>query len=241
MQTKTVNTIVREALLKKEYSLHSYLPFLHHALMCLDELALKVNLGENIKHSKLTINSYNRAVLSGSVAQVIKVYGLYGDREKEFMYNPNLTLNYNLSGNDKIAFEEDKSTMPGYDKGTSSSIVSQTASSQLPTIFYPDNNVKFEYNIDKVNSELVLGLGHGCSEVYITYLTNSVSKTSANLVDINVVPVIHSYISFAIAENDGSPQSKVAILKDDYINKKRMLPGMLSPLNYSQIFQILRS
>jgi hypothetical protein len=239
MQTKTINIIVRESLLNKGYPIHYYLPFLHHAKVCLENLSLDHNFGLNVKELIYDVSSYDRVEISNDCIDIISVFGIYGGEMRTFLRNTKLTKIYNEISTVKYPWTETTNTLPEYSDLSSSSVLANTASSELPTVFFPSGGGKYEYNVDYENSEVILKPGHGLSTVYMRYLSSVVSTSAANLVNLYAVPVIHAYIEWMMAKSDGSPQSKVALLEDAYYNQKRILRGRMNPLSIEEMYKIL--
>jgi len=239
MQTKTINIVVRESLLNKGYPIHYYLPFLHHAKTCLENLALDHNFGSNVKEVKYDITSYDRVTLTSACIDVIGVFGLYGGEMKTFLRNSKLTKVYNEISAVKYPWDEAGSTLPEYSDMNTSSILGNTSAYDLPTVFFPSGSGTYEYNVDLENSEVILKPGHGLTSVYVRWLAGAVSVSAVNVVHPNAVPTIHSYIEWMVAKSDGSPQSKVALLDDAYYNQKRILRGRMNPLSIEEMYKIL--
>ena len=86
MKTKSINIIVRDALLDNGLPLHYYTRYLHHALRITDELSMDFNLG-NIKVVELDVTSYQRAVLPNDfidfILEKFDAAGDYGSVSKE--------------------------------------------------------------------------------------------------------------------------------------------------------------
>jgi hypothetical protein len=241
MQTNTLNSIVREALLDRQLSLHYYLPFLHHGLRCLRTLSESYDFGGNVKEEKLTLNSYDRIGIPATAIDVIDIFGLYGDQRKQFTYNGGLTNIYNLDGATKISYVEKVSTMPEYIGDPGSLPLEQTGHSEYPTIFYPSSDHKYEYNIDNENSEIVIKVDHGLTDIYVRYLASGVSTSSANLVHPYAIDSLLAFMDWKFSTTDGSPQSKVYELKQHYADERRNLAAKMNPLSIQQIAEILKN
>lgn len=240
MQTKTINEVVRDYLIKKELPLHYYVTSLNRALYCLNELSFDFNFGPNVKEVSATITEYDRVSIPGTAVDVIGVYGLLGGRILPFTHNPSLTTIYNLEGVDKVPYPEDESNLPDASYKNNSIPKLQTYSTERPQVFnFGNNSNKYDYNIDIENSEIVLDPRHGLTKVYIRYLSESVSKTAANVILHEFEPVIVAYMEHETAKVDGSPQSKVALLKRDFYNSKSVLKGRVNPLSMEDILKVL--
>jgi hypothetical protein len=239
MQTKTINIVVRESLLNKGYPIHYYMPFLHHAKTCLEQLSFDHNFGGNVKEVEYDITSYDRVTLTSACIDVIGVFGLYGGEMRTFLRNSKLTKVYNEVSAVKYPWTETSNTLPEYSDLNTSSVLANTSSSELPTVFFPSGGGTYEYNVDLENSEVILKPGHGLESVYVRFLATGVSTSAVNVVHPYAVPTIQSYIEWMMAKSDGSPQSKVALLEDAYYNQKRVLRSRMNPLSIEEMYKIL--
>ena len=240
MQTKTVDVLVREALVAMGYSIHYYLPLLHHALRGLESLSQDLDFGSNVKEVSLDIDSANRATIPPDAVDIIGVYGRYGDKLKSFHFSDRIPFTPNTNDSGNIPYLEEDSTMPEFQDVKSSRPMPFTSTNDLPTVIYPSDDYQYEYNVDVVNSKLILGNGHLVSKVFLRYLTSNVSTTSANVIHPYVVDAIHAYVEYMYYKNDkNSPQSKVALKKNEYYNEVRLSTSRLSNLSYDQIMQKL--
>lgn len=239
MKTKTVNILVREKLLSLRYPIHYYLPVLHYALTCLDELSQYHNFGGNVKELKITATNYGRVVLPSDVVDVIDVYALVAGERKDFKYNSDLTIIQKFSGVTPVPWLETDTSLPEYNETGSSALLEQTSSYEYPTIFYPSDQVDYEYNIDLANSQVVLGPRVDTTEIYVRYLSSGASGTVVNLVHPYAVAAIHAYIDYQISESERRAQSETMRKRDEYYNERRLLRGKMNPLSVSQLYEIL--
>lgn len=239
MQTKTIDSIVREALMDRGFPIHYYLPFLHHALRCSEELARDFNLGKNVKELRFTVNSYNRIVLPSDVADVVNVFGLVGGERKEYSLNESLTLDYKLDGVTKKPWLEADTTLPDFHNSSSSALLEQTSAVEYPTVFYPDDNVDYEYNVDLTNSEVVFGPRMNATEVYVRYVSKFVSTSVANTIHPYANPVIHAYIDWKHESANGTAQSRIMEKESRYKNERRLFRAAMNPLTVGQLYNIL--
>lgn len=241
MQTKSIDTIVREELLNKGFPIHYYMPFLHYALKCLENLSHDFNFGPNVREVMITPESYDRVVIPDTAIDPIDVFGLYGGTRKSFKYNEALSMIYNLEGTTKIPYTEGGgSTMPEYNNAGSSMPLSKVeGSNNYPTVFYPSDNYQYEYNIDLENSEIVLNPGHGLTSVGLRYLASGVSTSTANLAHPYAVPCIISWIDWQHIKYGNYPQSMAALREQAFWNERRKLRSKMSPLSIDEITQIL--
>ena len=238
MLTKTLNTVVRDALIDNGLPIHYYMTFSHHAKRCLESLALDFNLGGNVKESKIVVNSYNRVAIPAEAIQIIGVYGIFGGERRNFKRNDQLTKAYKLDGITKMPWLEDDTSFPDNQLGESSTLLDKTIPNEYPTVFYPTNEVDYEFSVDEANSEIILGPRAEMDDVYVWYLSSLVSISSANVVSYIAIPSIISYIDWMVYKASGTAQSRIMEKKDDYYNEKRLLRGRLNNLNTSDLYEI---
>jgi len=239
MQTKTIDKVVREALMERGYPIHYYLPFLFHALKCLEELSWDFPTGLNIKEVKLIKTSYNRLILDSTVSEVISVYGLVAGERKEFYLNPELTNAYKLDGATEMPWLEEDTSLPAQSNLGSSTVMEQVNAFEWPTILFPTDQVDYEYGIDYENSEIVLGPRVDVDDIYVMYLSSGVSTTTANLIRPVMVNAILAFIDWKMEKSNGPAQSRIMEKKSAYYNEKRLLRGRLNPLTISNLYQLL--
>jgi hypothetical protein len=234
MQTETLNIITREFLLNKGYPLHYYLPTLHRAINAVENLSKDVNMGGNIKTVEITLVN-DRATYPAGCINILKVYGLFEGKEKAFLFNGNISPIVDAGG-----YEEGDTTIPKYKKFHS--IAKEATSHSTMTQFlydnYPDN--KYEYNIDRVTKDIVLAYGHELTKIYVTYMAAAIGVSAANTVPVMAKEAIKSFIEFETARNDGSPQSKVSLLKEDYSRQKSNLISAFNPMTIEDFLNYFR-
>jgi hypothetical protein len=221
------------------YPIHYYLPVLHHAQQCLDELSQHHNFGGNLKETKATPLSYGRVAIPSETIEVFGVFGVVGGERKLFALNQNLTLFQKLDGVTPVRWLEEDDTLPEHNSTGSSALLEQTAPYEIPTVYYPSDEVVYEYNIDYTNSQIVFGPRVEVTEVYLWYLSNGVSGTAANLVHPYAVETIHAYIDWKLSESERRAQSETMRKESSYFNQKRLLKGKMNPLSLSQLYHIL--
>ena len=239
MQTKTINELVRDLLLDKELPLHYYVPFLNRAVTCLNYLSFDFNMGPNVKEVLLPVKSYDRVDIPAGAINVISVHGLLGDKVLPFSINSKITRVYNLDGSEKVPYPEGQTNLIDIDYKKSSVPKTETYAEERVQVFdISDKTDKYSYNIDLENGEIILDQRHGLSNVYVRYLSSVVSKTSANLIHPFLEPVIVAYIDHKTAQVDGSPQSKVALLKQQLGVEKRNLKARMNPLSETELLEI---
>jgi hypothetical protein len=229
MQTESLNSITRSILINKQQPLHYYLPTLHRCIRAVRDIAKDINIGTNIKKVELDVTA-DRIQIPSDCINILKVYGLVGGKEKAFVFNNNVSTIRKEVGGNVVSYGEEDSSLPGYEKKYNF-IKEQTSPWEYPQVFnnnYP--TLKYEYNIDKENNELVLAYGSELEILYLTYMTSSISLTAANSVPYMAQEAIEAFVNYETAKEDGSPQSKVAILKDEYRLAKNNLKSAFNPI-----------
>lgn len=225
MLVKTVDVIVRESLLDNRLSMHSYVSRLHHALRCIEDLSIDLNLGTNIKDLTVDILTDDRVDIP-ALHEVIGIYGIVGDKKLPFELDESLTLEKNLESAVSVGYTSVNSTFTDEEHedpdGTGT--------------FGYQRNAKYTYKVDVLNDQVVLGHKHEMTIVGLLLRTNIVSVTTANAIDVNAVKTILAYVEWMISEANGSPQSKVMRLQDLYYNEKGNLRGRLNPIGIEDLY-----
>ena len=243
MKTKSLNVIVRDALLDSGLPLHYYTRYLHHGLRILDELSLDFNMS-NIKTVALAVTSYQRAVLPTDYIDFIDVSAKYGERLLPMERERNLSkrYNYDSSGN-KTTYPT--ATSINYDEEINYSLISgsnnlNTRGELVGRYYGRKRSAKLTFDIDETNQELVFSNEMGLTEVTLTYMTSAVSKSSANVVNPYATDVITKYIFMMAAKAEGTTLGKFQLAKQDYDNARRVFRARLNAMDYSEILGSIR-
>jgi hypothetical protein len=233
MKTEKIDSIVKEFLLSKELTLHYYVPNLLNALNCLRELSFDFNLGKNVKEVELIPNEFNRIAIPVDCVQVGLVFGLFGGETRAFRFNEKVSLVTN-----NVAYGDEETTIPDLKQNNGSMVIEYVSPYELPQQIYVGDNDKYCYNVDVARGEIVLGVEHELTKVYLRYESSYVDVSSTNLVHPYLIPVIKSYISYMF-EKSNSSMNRIAEGKDAYYNEKRLLRARMNPLNISDYYKLL--
>lgn len=243
MKTKSLNIIVRDALLDSGLPLHYYTRYLHHGLRILDELSLDFNMG-NIKTVALSVTSYQRAVLPADYVDFIDVSAKYGERLLPLERERNLSkkYNYDTQGN-KIPFPT--ATSINYDEEINYSLISgsnnlNTRGELVGRYYGRKRSAKLTFDIDEVNQEIVFSNEMGLTEVTLIYMTSAVSKSAANVVNPYATDVITKYIMMMAARAEGATLGKYQLAKQDYDNARRVFRARLNAMDYADLLGVTR-
>jgi hypothetical protein len=244
MKTKSINTIVREALLDKNLPLHFYSRYLHHGLRIMDELSLHFSLG-NIKLVELDVTSYQRAILPSDFVDFIEVSVKHGERALPMEKDTRLNKIYNRdeSGN-KIPYPS--STSINYDSEINYNLISgntnmNTRGELIGRYYGRKRQPKLTFDIDEINSELVFGNEMVLSKVTLIYMTSAVSRSSANLVTPYATDVIIKYIEMKAAQAEGGTLGKFQLAEQSYANAYRRFKSTMNSLDYAEILGTIRN
>lgn len=244
MKTKSLNTIVREALLDNNLPLHYYSRYLHHGLRIVDELSMDFDMG-NIKMIELDVTDYQRAILPSDFVDFIDVSAKHGERllpmERERTLNKN--YNYDDAGN-KIPYQSGLSV--NYDAEINYNLISgsnnMNTRGELVGRYYGRKRApKLTFDIDTKNSEIVFSNGMILSKVTLTYITSAVSRSSANLVTPYATDVVVSYINMMAAKAENSTLGKYQLLKQDFDNARRKFRARMNAMDYAEIIGSIRN
>lgn len=239
MQTRTLDKVVRDKLMSIGYPIHYYLPVLHHAQQCLDELSQQHNFGQNIKETKATPLPYGRVAIPATAIDVIGVFAVVGGERKQFVLNTELTHFQKLDGVTPVKWLDTDNSLSENHSSGSSSLLEYAMPYEPPTVYYPNTEVVYEYNIDYTNSQIIFGPRVEVTEIYLWCLYDGVSKTAANLVHPYAVDTVHAYIDWKLSESERRPQSETMRKESSYYNQKRLLRGKMNPLTLAQLYHIL--
>jgi hypothetical protein len=244
MKTKSLNVIVRDALLDSGLPLHYYTRYLHHGLRILDELSLDFQLG-NVKMIELDVTSYQRAILPADYVDFIDVSAKSGERilpmERERTLNK--IYNYDTEGN-KIAYPAAVSV--NYDSEINYNLISGTNNmntrGELVGRYYGrKRSPKFTFDIDETNQEIVFSNDMILTKVTLVYMTTSVSRSSANLVNPYATDVITKYIAMMANKSSGGSVGSYQLAKQDYENAHRVFRARINSTDYAQMLGVLRN
>ena len=239
MQTRTIDEIVRTKLSMYGYPMHYYLTFLLFAHEAVKNLSESNDIGLNIKEEKLTALDYGRVAIPAGAIDVIGVYGILGGERKHFFHNPEITAYQKLVSAAPAKWLETDSSLPELNGLGSSLLLDQIAPNEYPTVYFPDPQVNYEYGIDYINSQVVLGPRVDVTEIYLMYLANGISSSAVNLVHPYASDVIYSFIDYKLSELQGRAQSESMRKRSDWMNEKRLYRGKVNTLKTSDLYQIL--
>lgn len=243
MKTKSLNIIVRDALLDSGLPLHYYTRYLHHGLRILDELSLDFNMG-NIKTVALSVTSYQRAILPADYLDFVDVSAKYGERLLPLERERNLSkkYNYDTSGN-KISYPT--ATSINFDEEINYSLISgsnnlNTRGELVGRYYGRRRSAKLTFDIDETNQEIVFSNDMTLTEVTLTYMTSAVSRSSANVVNPYATDVITKYILMMAARAEGATLGKFQLAKQDYDNARRVFRARLNAMDYADLLGVTR-
>lgn len=244
MKTKSLNTIVRDALLDNGLPLHYYTRYLHHGLRAVDELSMDFNLG-NIKIIELDVTSYQRAILPADFVDFIDVSVKHGERvlPMEREVNLNKKYNYDEAGN-KIPYPSTLSI--NYDAEINYNLISGTnnlnSRGELIGRYYGrKRTANLTFDIDETNQEIVFSNGMIITKVTLTYMSSAVSRSSANVVTPYATDVITKYIQMMIAKAEGAKIGLYQLFKQDYDNARRIFKSRMNATDYATILGTIRN
>lgn len=241
MQTKTLDSLVRETIVELGLTTHFYVDLLLHGLQELQRLSVHHKVGA--KQIELTINSYNRVKIPDDCLKVIDISIRDGERLLKVPSDSKLNKLYNSDNlGNKIPFPNNESDdeidlisyfqdyFYEYNRFGSGSFFGLNA---------PED--KF-YNIDYNNGEIVFSNDFRKSSIVLTYATDPVKCTSCNLVRFEFWDVIRTYMIMKFKSHDKYyNQYEKDSAKVDYMNRYRNMKSLIYPVNLADfIVQVRR-
>jgi hypothetical protein len=243
MKTKSINIIVRDALLDNGLPLHYYTRYLHHALRITDELSMDFSMG-NVKMVELSTTSYQRAILPNDFIDVVDVSAKHGERllplERDRALNK--IYNYDDSGN-RIPYPTD--TNINYDAEFNYNLISgannlNTRGELVGRYYGKQRKPLLVYDIDTINSEIVFSNTMALEEITLSYITSAVSRSTANLVTPYATDVITKYIQMMAVKAEGTTLGKYQLAKQEYDNARRIFRARMNSMDYAEIIGATR-
>lgn len=242
MVTKTVDSIVREALDEEGLSIHYYADFLLDILTELQRLAIHHKMGA--KQQTLTINGYNRVKLPEDFTYLLDLSIKQGERLLPARRDRSLNKLYNFDdqGN-KIPF-------PEADNADEENFV---IVNYIDDFYYDYNRYGFggffglsapqdrSFNVDLTNGEIVFSNQFNRDTIVITYAVDPVSCSSCNLVTSEYVDVLKSYgIKKHRERSKFYNQYEKQVAERDYLNRKRQMRALIYPVSRATLVHAFR-
>jgi len=243
MITKTVDSIVREALQENGLSMHYYHSFLLHGLTELQRLSLRH--GMSAKQVELPVNDYKRGAFPEDMVHVIDVGIKEGERILPCVMDDSLNKLYNFDGSgNKIAHPK-----TGEDDDSRVSLIDYLNDyyndSQRYSIggFYglkaPQDRT---YGLDFINNEFVFSNQFDRDVFVLTYAVDPVSTSAANIVRYEYVDTIKSYMNMKY--KDSKPRMFTlqdrSWARDEYKNQKRAMKSLIYKMSRADFYYSIR-
>lgn len=246
MKTESIDSIVRRALLNDGLPLHYYTRYLNHAINILEELALDFPIN-NVKIVDVPITSYNRAILPTDYVDYVSVNIKAGDRAlpMERVRTLNKKYNYDTNGN-KIPYPSEHSI--NFDSELAYNLISGLGNTNprgelLGRYYGRVRNPTFVFDIDEINSEIVLGtdVTSAINTIQLTYITNGYCTSCANAVTPYAVDVIIKYIKMMAAKAQSARLGEYQLLSQEFYNAKRILRARLHSMDTQEVLASIRN
>lgn len=241
METKTIDAIVRESLIEAGLTLHFYMKYLYFCLKEFEHLAKKHRYF--YKQTELTINSYKRVTIPSDFRGIIDLSERNGERLESLFRDDSLNrmYNYDDEGN-KIAWPQaeeafnDTYTIYNNDgEAINSGVLGSTGWYGLSK---GDDKA---FTIDTNNNEIVFtNKMEANAKVVLTYSTDPIDATTANVVDHMFVDTLKTYMHYCQLDFGNAPQYEVRRAWTKYKNAKRELNAFLRPITYARLMNLLR-
>lgn len=244
MKTKTIDNIVRDALLDDGLPLHYYSRYLHHGLRILDELSLDFELG-NVKSIELDVTSYNRAILPADYVDFIDVSAKNGERLLPLERDRDLNKNYYYDSEGNKAAYPDATPIGVYEE-ISTLLLSggrtiNFRGEQTGRLYGRTRKPALVFDIDTTNQEIVFANSITLTKVTLTYLTTGVSRTSANAVTPYANDVITKYIKLMATKAEGGRLGDIQLREIDYRNALRKFRARMHSTDTTEVLGAIRT
>lgn len=259
MKTVTLDTVVRQTLLKLGLPMHYYFRFLHYGIRCIEELNYDIPLGKtgainvnstqatasNIRVVSFDVTNYKRVILPQDCVDVVEVSCVVGQQLFPLVKDETLTViqSYDGSGN-KI--ETPSATPANYDIGWAYTSESNAGGynqfgEYLGRAFAIQPKNTQTYNIDTHASEVVLNNKVSAETVVVTYITSGVTVSSENVVHPYMVDSVEKYIIYQKYENSRMNKDMIAVTRQNYFTARRNLRARMLGFTRADLLATLRS
>lgn len=243
MKTISLNLTVREALMDAGLSLHYYFDFLHYAIRALEEFNYDAPI--DVKAVNLSVTDYQRAILPSDCVSIVDVSGRYGEHLLPFSMDKalNKLYKYDSSGN-KIAHPNATDTS-FVDEILYNSFNYRThtteAGEHMGRFFGASTTQKQTFGIDEVNSEIVFSNDVTVTECVLTYISDGISTSEANL----ITPIIKDYIQKAchykrVQFNGAVPMNQKMLAREEVKLAEKRARARVHSMSYADIIRSMR-
>ena len=247
LETKTLDSLVRETLMEANLTLHFYLKYLHFMIRELNRLSSQFKFFS--KQTELTVNSFNRASIPATARGIIDVSIRNGERTESLFEDSSLTKMYYVDGAGKTTNEVGDTPIPfpvaaefseGYLQyyDTNGNIISSTPDTPWYGLSQGEDKA---FTIDYTNNELVFSNVFSENDIIVlTYEVDPVDTTAANSVHYMFVETLKTAAHYSHLKFSGQPEYRIERARRDYINAKRVLKDHIEPFSYADLMQSFR-
>lgn len=242
MQTKTMDSLVRETLNELGLSMHFYVDLLLHGLQELQRLHAHHEV--STKQVRLTINGYNRVAIPSDCLYLVDISIINGERVLPAVRDRKLNRMYNFDAQgNKIAFPD-----PSDDSDENYSIVDLIQDNFIERNRYgfggffgiksPQDKV---FNVDYQNGEIIFSNQFDEDQVVITYAADPVAASTISLVRFEFWDVIRSAMKMNFMKTDKYyNQYEKDNARMEYQNRKRNMRSLIYPVNEADLMYAVR-
>ena len=243
MVTKTIHSVVKEVLNEADLTIHKYVKILYFILDYYQRFPMKYR--ELVKQRKITVNSYKRAAIPEDLMGVVDVSMIHGERIVSLFREDSLIKLYNKnSEGNKIPWPEAETDLlpEQYSVYTSDgTLVNPSELSKSFNWYGLSIGSDYAFMVDRQNRELVFTNRLPDSvELIITYSTDNIKTTDANVVDLVFSDTLKKYALMMYAKRNTVPKYEVNELVRDWKNSKKALKAHLEPITYAGLMNVFR-
>lgn len=248
METKTIDSIVREILMELKLGLHHYVRFLLYVLRELEHQSKKHKFFA--KRVELTVNSYNRVTIPSEARSIIDVSIREGERLQSLFSDESINKLYNVGGSGQPTLGESDTAIawPEADDTTIGTIYYYDAYgslklSRLGTPWYGLSGSRdYAFTVDNLNNEIVFSNKFDeTKKVVVTYQASPVSTSVANVVNHKFVDTLKESAKLQhIKTSSPARIADIQFQQQSYKNARRELQAFLYPMTMAKLVNFTR-
>jgi hypothetical protein len=250
MVVTTLDTIVRNVLMRKGYTLHWYIQFMVYSKDVLRQLT--IDDLQVVNTETLPVNSYNAADLPAGVVEVVGVYLRIGQFLKPLVpydaINPlnNFDSNFGITtyASENVDQNSNNTAPFGYNWNNGFWLTTHFNS-------YGESTGKFyglsggqvdNYKWVKNRNQIQLNEGLTADDIVVAWISDGQNANSATSIEVTAQDVIEAYIMWQMKENNrtyGEGEKERA--KQEYVMQRKIFRARKNPLTTDVLRRIIQN